>query len=35
MMMKEYFEIRGLDMNGVPKRETLVASGLADIAEKM
>ncbi len=35
MMMKEYYEMRGLDMKGVPKKETLVAVGLADIAEKL
>jgi aldehyde:ferredoxin oxidoreductase len=35
MMMKEYYEIRGLDMNGVPRKETLAAAGLADIADKL
>ena len=35
MMMKEYYEIRGLDMKGVPTKETLTAVGLADVAEKL
>jgi len=35
MMMKEYYEIRGLDMQGVPRKETLVAAGLADIVDKL
>ncbi len=35
MMMKEYYDIRGLDMKGVPTKETLVAAGLADIVEKL
>ncbi len=35
MMMKEYYEIRGFDMRGVPKKEKLAEVGLADIAEKL
>ena len=35
MMMKEYYELRGLDMNGVPTKETLIGAGLADIAERL
>jgi aldehyde:ferredoxin oxidoreductase len=35
MMMKEYYDIRGLDMSGVPKKERLAEVGLADIAEKL
>ncbi|UCD56487.1 MAG: aldehyde ferredoxin oxidoreductase C-terminal domain-containing protein, partial [Candidatus Hydrogenedentota bacterium] len=34
-MMKEYYEIRGLDMRGVPKKDKLAQVGLADIAEKL
>jgi aldehyde:ferredoxin oxidoreductase len=34
-MMKEYYDIRGLDMNGVPLKERLVEVGLADVAEKL
>ncbi len=34
-MMKEYYDIRGLEINGVPKKDTLAAAGLADIAEKL
>jgi aldehyde:ferredoxin oxidoreductase len=34
-MMKEYYDLRGLDMKGVPTRETLVRVGLADIADKL
>jgi len=35
MMMKEYYDIRGLDMQGLPKKERLAELGLADIAEKL
>ena len=35
MMMKEYYDLRGLDMKGVPTKETLVRVGLADIADKL
>jgi aldehyde:ferredoxin oxidoreductase len=34
-MMKEYYDIRGLEINGVPKKDVLAAAGLADIAEKL
>ncbi len=34
-MMKEYYEIRGLDMRGVPKKDKLAAVGLGDIAKKL
>jgi len=34
-MMKEYYDIRGLDMRGIPKKDRLAAVGLADIAEKL
>jgi len=35
MMMKEYYDARGLDLRGFPKKEDLVAVGLADIAERL
>jgi aldehyde:ferredoxin oxidoreductase len=35
MMMKEYYEARGLDGRGFPKKDGLVAVGLADIAERL
>ncbi len=35
MMMREYYDIRGLDMHGVPKKERLAEVGLADVAEKL
>jgi len=35
MMMKEYYDIRGLDMKGVVKKEKLEAAGLADVAAKL
>jgi aldehyde:ferredoxin oxidoreductase len=35
LMMKEYYEARGLDGRGFPKKESLIAVGLADIAEKL
>jgi aldehyde:ferredoxin oxidoreductase len=35
MMMREYYDIRGLDMQGVPKKERLAEVGLADVAEKL
>jgi aldehyde:ferredoxin oxidoreductase len=34
-MMKEYYDLRGLDMNGIPKKDRLVDVGLADVAEKL
>ena len=34
-MMKEYYDIRGLEITGVPKKDTLVAAGLADIADML
>ncbi len=35
MMMREYYDIRGLDMQGLPKKERLAEVGLADLAEKL
>ncbi len=35
MMLKEYYDIRGLDLEGIPTRETLERVGLGDIAEKL
>lgn len=35
MMMKEYYDARGLDMRGYPSKDSLVSVGLADIAEKL
>jgi len=35
MMMKEYYDIRGLDMMGIVKKEKLTEVGLADIAGKL
>jgi aldehyde:ferredoxin oxidoreductase len=35
MMMKEYYDARGLDLRGFPKKENLVAAGLADMADKL
>ncbi|RJP73107.1 MAG: aldehyde ferredoxin oxidoreductase [Candidatus Abyssobacteria bacterium SURF_17] len=34
-MMKEYYEIRGLDLKGKPKKEKLAAVGLSDMAAKL
>jgi len=34
-MMKEYYDLRGLDMNGVPKKDRLENVGLADVAAKL
>jgi aldehyde:ferredoxin oxidoreductase len=34
-MMKEYYEIRGIDMKGVVKKDKLAAVGLSDIAAKL
>jgi aldehyde:ferredoxin oxidoreductase len=35
MMMKEYYDARGLDLQGFPSKESLIAAGLTDIAERM
>jgi aldehyde:ferredoxin oxidoreductase len=35
MMMKEYYDIRGLDVSGVVKKEKLQEVGLADVAGKL
>jgi aldehyde:ferredoxin oxidoreductase len=34
-MMKEYYDLRGLDINGVPKKERLADVGLDDVAAKL
>jgi len=34
-MMKEYYDIRGLDVNGIPKKDKLAEIGLAEMAEKL
>jgi len=31
----EYYEIRGLDQDGKPKKEVLIKAGLADLARKL
>jgi aldehyde:ferredoxin oxidoreductase len=35
MMMKEYYDARGLDLRGFPSKGSLIAAGLADIADKL
>jgi aldehyde:ferredoxin oxidoreductase len=34
-MLKEYYELRGLDSNGVPRKEVLEKAGLHDLAVKL
>jgi aldehyde:ferredoxin oxidoreductase len=34
-LLREYYEIRGLNEDGVPKREVLIKAGLEDLAEKL
>jgi aldehyde:ferredoxin oxidoreductase len=34
-MLKEYYELRGIDSNGIPKKEVLVEAGLHDLAAKL
>jgi len=34
-MLKEFYELRGLQANGLPTREALVKYGLEDVAEKL
>jgi aldehyde:ferredoxin oxidoreductase len=34
-LLGEYYEVRGLDKNGKPKREVLVKAGLEDLAKKL
>jgi aldehyde:ferredoxin oxidoreductase len=33
LMLKEFYELRGLDNDGVPKKEILERLGLSDLAE--
>ncbi len=33
LMLKEFYELRGLNDDGVPKREILERHGLADLAQ--
>jgi aldehyde:ferredoxin oxidoreductase len=33
ILLDEYYTLRGWDANGIPKAETLIAMGLADVAE--
>jgi len=34
-LLREYYEIRGLDEEGKPKKEVLIKAGLQDLAEKL
>jgi aldehyde:ferredoxin oxidoreductase len=34
-LLREYYEIRGLDSDGKPKKEVLIKAGLEDLAEKV
>jgi aldehyde:ferredoxin oxidoreductase len=34
-LLREYYEIRGLDMEGKPKKEILIKTGLEDLAKKL
>jgi aldehyde:ferredoxin oxidoreductase len=34
-LLREYYEIRGLDGGGKPKKEVLIKAGLQDLAEKL
>lgn len=34
-LLREYYEIRGLDRDGKPKREVLIKAGLDGLAEKL
>jgi aldehyde:ferredoxin oxidoreductase len=34
-LLREYYEIRGLDKNGIPRKEVLIQTGLGDLAEKL
>ncbi len=34
-LLREYYEIRGLDEGGKPKKEVLIKAGLQDLAEKL
>jgi aldehyde:ferredoxin oxidoreductase len=34
-MRSEFYELRGIDANGIPKKEALVNAGLADLADRL
>ena len=34
-LLREYYEIRGLDKDGKPKKEVLIEAGLEDLAKKL
>jgi len=34
-MIKEFYKIRGLDANGLPRKDVLDKHGLSDLAEKL
>ena len=34
-LLREYYEIRGLDMEGKPKKEILIKTGLEDLVKKL
>jgi aldehyde:ferredoxin oxidoreductase len=34
-LLREYYEIRGLDRDGKPKKEVLIQTGLEDLAKKL
>ena len=34
-LLREYYEIRGLDEEGKPKRDVLIKAGLENLAEKL
>ena len=34
-LLREYYEIRGLDEEGKPKKEVLIEAGLEDLAKRL
>jgi len=34
-LLREYYEIRGIDMEGKPKKEILIKTGLEDLVKKL
>ena len=34
-LLREYYEIRGLDSKGKPKKEVLIRTGLGDLAKRL
>jgi aldehyde:ferredoxin oxidoreductase len=35
LMLREYYEHRGLDKNGIPSKQVLDKAGLSDLAQKL